>query len=209
MTWKAHATICLWLMNEARNIKTRSLFTSLTIALLGQVLLACGGVGMRIHSGASTGLVKDWDHDGDFDNVHVHDNDLYFGHSATPTARQTVTAVLERYYAAAAADDGVRACLLLYAPLADEIPIVYGRSPPGPPELRGKTCSMVMTKLFKQHRPRLVVDSATLDMTGLLVEGERGLALLRFRTMGNRHMFVQREHGIWKVNELLDAGPPQ
>jgi hypothetical protein len=195
----------------------RSLLALTVIALLVVGVGACGNNGKAAGSASARSgsasakrtLARDYDSDGDVDPSSHYDNDLYFGQEASAGERQSVTRLVDRYYVAAAMENGAMACSLLDSRLAGEIPEVYGQSPPGPPGLSGKTCAVVMSKLFKQRHHQLIVDRATLTVTGVLVEGKRGLVLLRFRAMPKRHVFVDRERGLWKVNELLDAGPPQ
>ena len=194
----------------------RSPFAPFAIALIGVGVSACGTskvAGSASPTSSTTptqsSLSRDYDNDHDIDPSSHYDNDLYFGHAANAANRRVVTAVIKRYYTAAAAGNGAIACSMMYSRLAKEIPDVYGQSPPGPPALRGKTCAVVMSKLFEQRHHQLVTDDATLNVTGVLVEGERGLVLLRFEETPKRHIFVQLERGSWKVNMLIDAGPPQ
>lgn len=153
------------------------------------------------------------DRDGDSDNksnsyYDGDDNNVRgFGHAASRAGRHAITALTKRYYAATAADDGANACSMMASALAKAIPEDQGR-PPGPPYLRGKTCAVVMSKLFKQYHRQLAAYVATLDVDGVRISGGRGLAVLRFTTLPGRQIAVEREHGVWKIDALLDEELP-
>ena len=77
----------------------------------------------------------------DSDDNSIH----FFGHAAGAAEERTATAFVKRYYAAAAAGNGARACSLLSTEIAGSVVEQYGR-PPGPPGLRGTSCAVVMSK---------------------------------------------------------------
>jgi hypothetical protein len=124
-----------------------------------------------------------------------------YGHEASAADRRTITALVKRYYKAAAEDDGATACSLIYSILAEAVPEDYGQ-PPGPPALRGKTCAVVMSKLFKRipGQPSSVL-SAT-EVTGVRVAGRRGFAQLHSSAMPTGEIAVERELGRWKIGSL-------
>jgi hypothetical protein len=195
----------------------RPLSALLATAALSFAILACGDAAKKASSrSSSTSTVTstapssvtstqrtvnnapDRDHDDD------HNNDDYaYGHRAGAVDTREVTRLLKRYYTAAVADNGKRGCSLIYSNLVKEIPYFYGNSP-NYPALRGKTCAAVMSKVFRPHRRRLIVDLATLEVTELRVKGPEGLALLSFRGMPHRNILVYHEGNVWKINELLD-----
>jgi hypothetical protein len=147
--------------------------------------------------------------DGDNDpNSEDDKNILAYGHAANAADMRTIATLVRRYYAAAAADNGTTACSLLFTLLAEVIPEDYGQAP-GPPSLRGKTCAVVMTKLFKQQHQLLSTNVAMLKVTGARIGEKRGFALLLLgKTHEQRYIPVHREFGVWKVNSLLDSGLP-
>jgi hypothetical protein len=189
----------------------------LVIALLG--VTACGGAGKGAGSAAKNAASTSGtsattttpkatepehphktDRDGDSDN-----NDYAYGRPANAADKRAVRALVKRYYTAAAASDGTKACSLIYSIFAEEIPEVYGE-PPGPSALRGSTCAAVMSKLFKQNHHQLVVDLAELKVTDVRVKRHHALALLSFKAMPPRDIRVHRERRAWKIDELLDSG---
>lgn len=147
--------------------------------------------------------------DDDYDDVYgSYDNDnsgvVSYGRSAGRTEKQAIVKLVERYYAAAAAADGGLGCALLFSRLAKAIPQEYGR-PPGPPGLRGRTCAVVMSKVFRQVHLQVTHDVAVLQVRGVRVEGHHALVLLRFgRLSEERAIAVEREGSVWKVDGLLD-----
>jgi hypothetical protein len=153
------------------------------------------------------------DNDADFDNdlknieyKGFHDSDDYaieaFGHAAGTADRQTVTRLVKRYYAAAGRGDGAAACLVIYSTLAATIPEDYGQSP-GPSYARGKTCAVVMSKLFKHAHSQMV---APVQVTGVRVKGKEGYVLLGSTSIPAGYIAVKREGRTWKITMLL-GGP--
>jgi len=167
----------------------KSVLASLTVAMGCLVLGACGSAshGTGSDSARSSSAVA----------------------STTPALAsaadtRAVTRLLQDYYTAAAAGDGAAACGLIYSPLAEAVPEDYGK-PPGPANLRGKTCAVVMSKLFRSMPERMRVDHATLDVREVQAEGNEGLAVLRFKRNPERQFLLHRQRGVWKVGALLDT----
>jgi hypothetical protein len=134
---------------------------------------------------------------------------LGFGHEASPPDKRAVTALVKRYYAAALAGRGARACSLLYSPFAEATPEDYGQVP-GPLYMRGAhTCAAVMTRLFAHFHRQLAVQVPRLGgVTHVRLQGGRGTALLGFAGMPERAISVAREGHTWKIFELLDGELP-
>jgi hypothetical protein len=219
-------------IGEKGRTKMRLLFALLAIALFGVGAVACGSASKGTRStprvasdpaanGATTKVASsatlsqsqsplptDNDYDNDNPSNSHYDQDdnavLYFGHATSAAEARAIMALVKRYYAAAVASDGATACSLIYSIVAESVPEGYGQLP----ALRGKTCAVVVSKLFKKHHRELVAEVAGLEVTHVRVEGDRGLALLRFRTMPERRVLVHREHGVWKMGVLLDIGVP-
>jgi hypothetical protein len=154
------------------------------------------------------------DEDGDYDSPvgsHRYDKDddqiRKYGHAADAAEARAVTAVVKGYLAAGAASNGAAACPLLFSLLAESIPEDYGQ-PPGPPALRGKTCAVVMSKLFGEHHAELALHDAKLKVTGVRVSGKRGWALLGVGEGSDHMLLLHREGKAWKVDQLLDEVLP-
>jgi hypothetical protein len=147
------------------------------------------------------------DADGDSDSPGSgHDNDgdeylSYYGQAAGAADRRTLTVLLRRYYAVAAAGDGTRACSLLYWPVAES---VVEEHEEGPPSLRGATCAQVASKLFARDHRELARQIASLEVTEVRLKGDQGLVRLRFAAPTEHLVPVHRDHGVWKVGMLLD-----
>jgi hypothetical protein len=128
-----------------------------------------------------------------------------YGHAAVRIDTQEIVAVVKLYYAAAAAGDGARACLMILPSFGKTILEDYGRAP-GPAYLRGaKTCAAVMTLLFR-HVHRQV--AATFEVTGVRVEGISALAILGSRVLPVRYLSLERQGGAWRIVGLLDEPLP-
>jgi hypothetical protein len=183
----------------------KSLLGLLAIVLLSVSPAACGGSSGDSSSGSHASATKapvklDRDNDGDKndDDAHV----LYYGEAAMGSERQAITTLLKQYYAAAAAADGAKACTLLMPFIAESVAENYGHSA----ALRGKTCAVVMSKLFKQHHQVLSGENATLKFLTVRVEGGRGLTVMSFSTLPEvRQISERRDGSTWKVLQLLDG----
>lgn len=171
---------------------------------------AAGGAATTTSSGAAPEAHLPLDADNDNDNLgksHYDSDDgpvLYFGHAANAAEGRTITVLVKHYYAAAAANDGATACSLIYSIIAESVADEYGQSP----ALSGKTCAVVMSKLFKQRHRELATEAAGLEVTRMRVSGDRGLVLLRLGTALERRVPVRREHGAWRLAVLFDVGVP-
>ncbi|MGH2879516.1 MAG: hypothetical protein ACRDK4_07930 [Solirubrobacteraceae bacterium] len=130
---------------------------------------------------------------------------LSYGQAASRADRQAIASVVERYDAAADADDGSVACSLIVSSLARSIREDYGEGP-GPSYLRGgKNCRAIMTMLFKHFHSELAGPS---KVTGARVNGAQAEALVGSRTMPASYITLVREGRAWKIEELLGTALP-
>jgi hypothetical protein len=180
--------------------------------LLGLTVVACGNtnkqVGLISHNetGASTrtssatldGHIRKLDRDGDEDNNDDDAKTFSYGQAASSSDRRALTVLVTSYYHAAAAEDGVRACALLYPFVAESIPEHYGRSG----TLRGQSCAIVLSKLFKQHRPLFVHEGTTVKVILTRVAGDKALAVLLFGTTPIHGITARRDGKTWKLVEI-------
>jgi hypothetical protein len=137
------------------------------------------------------------------ENSRYHDADdrdlLAYGNAASAEEERAVAAVVERYYAMAAAGDGSGACALLLPSLDKAVPSDYGQN--GPSYLRpGKTCAAVLTLLFKHYHRQLAPGVA---VTSVRIAGDQADALLGSTAFPASFIIVQREGSAWKVAQLL------
>jgi hypothetical protein len=148
--------------------------------------------------------------DGDSDSNNGDDDleVLDYGHAANAANERTITALLKRYYAAAAAGDGATFCSQTFSLIAEAIVEDYGGAT-GPANLRGKTCAVVESKALKLEHQKMAADAATLEVTGVRINGQKGLALLRFGTRSEqRYIRVRLEFGVWKIYAMSDSAMP-
>ncbi len=159
------------------------LLVALAISLLTLVTVGCGAATKRSGGSSTSTAASAGASPGDAASESAEHIATY-GHEAEGVERRVITALVERYYAAAAADDGARACSMLYSIIEEAVAEDYGQ-PPGPPELRGKTCAVVMSKIFKRvpRQPSAVL--AHTQVTGVRVKGKRGFVQLDLR--GDAH----------------------
>lgn len=157
---------------------------------------------------------KPTDRDGDSDNPtnSYYDSDdnsvRFYGHAVSDPERHVISALVERYYAAAAAENGATACTMISAPIVDSIPETLG-GPAGPPYLQGnKTCAKIVSRLFAQNHEQLSTYDALLHVDGVRRSGDRVLVIMRFRGHPARQIAAVDEHGSWKIQALLDDELP-
>jgi hypothetical protein len=132
---------------------------------------------------------------------------LNFGHPAGASDQRAITALLERYYRAAATEDGAAACSMIYSTLAESVPEDYG-SYAGPAYMRGSTCPAVLTLLFKHYHRLLTIEVPKLKIARVLLQERHGLAVLSFGALPEREIHVQREGHVWRVTALFDSELP-
>lgn len=142
----------------------------------------------------------DRDNDGDHNNDDQHV--LAFGRLASRTEVSTITALLTRYYAAAASENGARACTLLSPFIADTVAEQYGHNP----GLQGRSCGVVLSKMFAQQHASLQGKQATMRIVRIGIEGNRSLVAIDFPNIPEvRQITVRRIDGHWTVLDLLDG----
>ncbi len=204
--------------SEFKRRFARATLVSLVAILVGIGLGACGSAhnavepASRASSSEHLALPKiepaeDEDDDSDkYGNEPDNENEP-FGHPADATDARRITAVLRRYYAAAARGDGALACGLLYSPVAEGVAEDYGGSN-APADQRGETCAVVLSKLFDQQHGQLK-DGAKLRVAAVRVELNQ--ASVRFGLGGgqpDQYIMAHRERGAWKVGTMFSFEHP-
>lgn len=175
---------------------------------LGLTALACGSSkDATTTTGGSASVTAYFPHDKlDRDNDTDHNDDdaryLNYGHAANPAELREALALVRHYYAAAVAENGSEACILLAPIIAETVVEKYGTSP----AVTGNTCAIVMSKLFANRHAMLATENATLRIPEIRVQGKKGLAILEFPTIPEvRKLTLRRVNGAWRVQDLLDT----
>jgi hypothetical protein len=155
---------------------------------------------------------RDKDNDADSTTKGRYDSDdrgvLDFGHAAGAADSRQITALIKRYYATAAAEDGTKACSMIYSTYAEAIPEDYGTSPPGPAYARGTTCPAVLTLVFKHFHNEIAARLPKLKVSRIRISEHQGVAILSFPGMSEREIRLSREGHTWKVIALTDSELP-
>jgi hypothetical protein len=161
-------------------------------------------------AGESASLQRptDRDHDEDLGSADVDTGPGglgFAGHPATATDRAAIAALTRRYYAAAAARDGARACSMLYSPLSESIAENYGTAG-GPEYDRGTTtCAAAATGVFHHYRALLAVETSRLQVMLVLVKEREAVAELGFGArLPRRELLFTREGRVWRVAVVRD-----
>jgi hypothetical protein len=129
-----------------------------------------------------------------------------YGHLADLPTTRSVTVMVKSYYAAAAADDGRKACILLDTSLTVGLTQATSQSAQ---DNTGHACASSMAVFFtRQHQQLVADDVATMTVINVHVTGKVGLAVLGFRTMPEGEIILSREGHAWKINALLDSVMP-
>src|SRR5665648_8089 len=182
----------------------------LAIMLLSLGVAACGGSSKGTDSAShtssnatATASAPKKDRDDDGDNNDDDNQVLYYGHAPSAAEKQPIVELVTSYYAAAAAEDGAKACTLLLPFVAESVVENIGHST----GLQGKTCAVVMSKLFKLHHTILSGENATLKFYTVRVEGGKALTVLSVANLPEVRQLVERRDGsgAWKVLDLLDG----
>jgi hypothetical protein len=169
---------------------------------------ACGGAGKSTaptantaaHDANATPNFSTHNNDRDNDGDHNDDDEkvLYFGQAAGTADRRELIALVTRYFAAAATENGAAGCRMLVPFIAEGTAEQQGQA--------GSTCAFALSELFKQHHPLLAEKQATLRVIGVRVEGNRALAILDFPNIPEVRQIGERRVGnTWKMLDLLDG----
>jgi len=132
-----------------------------------------------------------------------------FGHAADATDKQAVTTLLERYYAAALAEEGAKACSMMYITFAESVAEDYGHGSAGQPYAsQGTTCPTVTALIYKHFHEQLATEVPLLKVARVRLVENHGLAVLSFGKLPERQIQIRKEGHAWKVGALLDGPLP-
>lgn len=188
------------------------------LAQLGLALALCacmGACGAQHESASSPADVSnsarppgDEDRDSSRPSAYLDGDDGVvsdFGHAASAQDARAITTLVGRYYNAASAADGARACALMFYILAESVAERYAQ-PPGPRYLAGlRTCPAVLTRVFARFHTQLATPPS---VTAVRVEGDQAYALLGWRALPAGYIEARREGRAWKIDEPLAAPLP-
>lgn len=186
----------------------RPLPALLSVVWLGAGLAACGGA-RGVTRSSTSHVITVAEHvlrlSREFGRIDADDYPvLSFGRAATAMESKKITALLKRYYAVAGAGKGAKACSMLYEATAKEV--VVEQDDWG---VRGGTCPVVMSRIFRQRHWQLVADADSLKVVRVRTDGLNGRAVLRFgRMVESRTIDTRFVGGIWKVQRPLDTPMP-
>ncbi|MGH2911044.1 MAG: hypothetical protein ACRDJ3_01065 [Solirubrobacteraceae bacterium] len=156
------------------------------------------------------------DGDGSYDDkggnpyyAHHRDDDEIFlatyGREADRVDKRTITAMVKRYYAAAVAGEGAKACALLLPSLVKATVEVHGQVVNGSAAY-DSACAPIMTSMFKrQHQELLADEVATMRVLDVHVKRNMGVVVLGFRRVPERVILIAREGTNWMIDGLLDG----
>jgi hypothetical protein len=132
-----------------------------------------------------------------------------FGREMSATERPAVVALIKRYYAAAAADDGALACPLLDPTLATGLGErqSQGQGQGHAAQSHGGGCAAAVSALFNQQHTQLMADEvATMSVIDVHVQGNEGIVTVAFRNALSGRIPIRRQGRAWKLGGLFDIG---
>jgi hypothetical protein len=160
---------------------------------------------------ARHGARRPADADADGDGRGRFDGDdrstLDFGHAAGAAEARAIAALVRRYIAAEAAEDGARACALNYSIYAESLVEDFGASPGTPAYAKGTTCASVLTKVFEHFHAQLLAESRHLKVVRVRLKQRQGIVVLTFASssLPPREIHVLREGRTWRAEALVDS----
>jgi len=186
--------------------RSRALLACMAVAIASFGATACGSGEERP---AATAVPSGQDQDGDIDSLgqggrYDTDNDaiLTWGPPADAADRAAIVALLKRYYTAAAAGEGAKACTML-DPLIAETVEEDRHAGRGPRLPRGSMCAQIMASMFQQRHRELVENLAAFLITAVQRRGNLAMALTDFSPTRVLQVLVRRDQGVWKMNTTL------
>jgi hypothetical protein len=126
-----------------------------------------------------------------------------YGHRPSVGDARAIQGVVERYYATALTGDGATACSLLPTGVARSVPEDYGQT--GPAYARGKTCQVVLSKLFRHSREQL---AEAITVVEVRVKGNTAQVVFSSQKMPASSILLARPGGSWKVVQLFGGQLP-
>jgi hypothetical protein len=136
---------------------------------------------------------------------------LGFGHAADPREAQKIGTVVSGYYRVALADEGSRACSMLYRTTLESIPeqVVLPSRAGVESSSEEHTCRALMASLFSSHHRSIAAEQSTMKVTHIRIAAARALVVMSFATTPEpRTMQLGLEDGKWKIKQPLDSGMP-
>lgn len=132
-----------------------------------------------------------------------------YGSEASASELAVVDNLVKLYYEAAAHQEGARACTLIYGPVArsrdfaNVVPEAYA-DVSSSSLFRDRSCAEVESEMFELNLRTLREGAASVRVSTLRVHGAHGIAILSFKTIPEYEIAVEREHGHWTIDALLD-----
>jgi hypothetical protein len=186
----------------------KTLLGILTIVLFAVGIAACGssskGASGSVRGSSAAVATTSNDRDDDGDKNDDDSSFLNYGHAANASEMRPLVTLVTDYFAAAATENGAKACKLLMPFVAESVVENLSHGP----GLSGRSCAVVMSKLFKQHHSELETKSATLKFYAVRVGPGKALTLLSFSRLAPevRQLDERRDSsGAWKILMLLDG----
>jgi hypothetical protein len=145
---------------------------------------------------------KDGDEEGERNRGQDDDSAQFARYARANTVdAKTIAKLVRRYYAAAFAGDGAKACSMLSTTIAHGVPLEQAQAT----QRSGDTCATAIEPLLRQQHGHLAAeDVRRIVVVGVHVKGDTALAVLGFRALPEAQIGLEREGGRWKIDALFD-----
>ncbi len=128
-----------------------------------------------------------------------------YGHAPGARERASIASVVERYFAAAAADDGARACALLLPSFAATVAESYGVGDGSALVRDGRSCAAVIGLLLRRYRGEL---AEAISVVEVRVAGRDAQVVFSSRRMPASYILLARHDGSWWVTQPIGVRLP-
>ena len=127
-----------------------------------------------------------------------------YGTKADAAAETAIATAVKDFYAAKSAGDGAQVCTLLASATRKALVETLAGSGEG----KGEACSSIVAPLLADQEPGYRDRIAGVQVTGVRVRGDSGLALIKVKATPEDVIPVRRENGSWKVAALAGSQVP-
>jgi hypothetical protein len=125
-----------------------------------------------------------------------------YGRPGSADELRAATPVIKTYFAAAARNDGAAGCALQFVTFRNAIAEDIEQGPE-PVSQRPKHCGPVLSKYFRRHRSIPTPNRTAIETTGIRIKGKQAIVFLRAPGVPAAELVMHREHGLWRVQDLL------
>jgi hypothetical protein len=171
----------------------------LLLVVIALLICGCGSSSHRVEESETTGSAQSAAHETAEAYAVLH-----FGHAEGSPVERAVTALVRRYVAAAAREDGPAGCPEIVPTLAHALAEDYGRAASLPYLKGGQTCASILDKFFMHFHSLYVREASGVEVQQVRLKHSGGYAVLRLAGGELRAVTVSLENGTWYLDAMAD-----